>query len=530
MLAAAMVAADAWAHGGELLPPDRPIEAVVDEYLEAKLRQAGVEPASGTDDAGFVRRLTLDLVGRVPTATEWKAYVEASDPGKRTELVDRLMASPGYVRHQADEFDALMMGGTRGSLRDYLVRAFGENRPWDRIFREIVLADETDAAKKGSSEFLKQRVKDLDRLTNDVSTTFFGVNVSCAKCHDHPRVPDWKQDHFYGMKSFFARTFDNGGFLGERGYGVVKFQTTKGQERRAKPMFLTGRVVEISGPEDPPKDQQRKERKELEEAKKKKVPPPPPAFSMRSQLLEVSLRPGEREFFSRAIVNRLWNRFFGTGLVMPLDQMHSENPPSHPELLDWLARDLIAHDYDLRRLTRGFVLSRAYARSSQWRDATPPDARLFAMAAVRPLSPVQLARSMWVATADPGSLSAMNGDDLDRKVAGWEGAARDLAQAIARPGEDYQIGVSEALLMSNSDRTAPLLAEGGDRLIGKLTQIKDPQERATLAVRTIFSRPPADDEISILADYLDRRSDRPSEASRQLVWTLVTSAEFRFNY
>src|SRR5262249_40943931 len=149
---------------------------------------------------------------------------------------------------------------------------------------------------------------------------------------------------------------------------------------------------------------------------------------------------------------------------------------------------------------------------------------------VRPLSPVQLARSMWVATAEPGSLSATSGDELDRKIAGWEGSARDLAQAIARPGEDYQIGVSEALLLSNSDRTTPLLAEGGDRLVGKLAQVKDPQERATVAVRSILSRPPADDEISILADYLERRGDRPAEANRQLVWTLLTSAEFRFNY
>ena len=120
------------------------------------------------------------------------------------------MASPGFVRHQATELDAMLMAGSKGSLRDYLVQAAGENRPWDQIFRELMLPDQTDKAQKGAAEFLRQRVKDLDRLTTDVSSTFFGVNISCAQCHDHPLVRDWKQDHFYGMKSFLSRTFVNG--------------------------------------------------------------------------------------------------------------------------------------------------------------------------------------------------------------------------------------------------------------------------------------------------------------------------------
>src|SRR5271169_214860 len=101
----------------------------------------------------------------------------------------------------------MLMAGSRGSLREYLVTAAREDRPWDRIFRDVMAADESDASQKGSSEFLKARSKDSDRLTNDVSTVFFGVNVSCAKCHDHPLVKDWKQDHYYGMKSFLDRTF-----------------------------------------------------------------------------------------------------------------------------------------------------------------------------------------------------------------------------------------------------------------------------------------------------------------------------------
>src|SRR4029077_18069985 len=117
------------------------------------------------------------------------------------------------------------------------------------------------------------------------------------------------------------------------------------------------------------------EKAQLQRAQKEKVPPPPPKFSARAKLVALALQPGERDYFSRAIVNRIWHRLFGRGLVMPLDQMHSANPPSHPELLQWLARDVVSHQYDLRRLIRGLVLSRAYARGSRWEDDDPPQDR-----------------------------------------------------------------------------------------------------------------------------------------------------------
>jgi hypothetical protein len=519
------------ATGADLLPPDRPIEEVVDHYLDAALAQEKVQPAPAADDANVLRRVTLDLVGRIPTAAETRAYLDSTDPDKRAQLVDRLMASPAFVRHQANEFNALLMAGTKGNIRDYLKAAFQADRSWDQVFRELMLADESDAGRKGSAAFLKPRAKDLDRLTADVSSTFFGVNVSCAKCHDHPRVADWKQDHFYGMKSFLGRTFENGEFVGERGYGVVKFKTTEGQEKQAKFMFLTGRTVDVPEAKEPSREEQKKERRALDEARKKKVAPPAPAFSARAKLVEVALQPGERDFFARAIVNRVWHRLFGHGLVMPLDQMHSENPPSHPELLAWLARDTIEHGYSVRRLTRGLVLSRAYARSSRWASGEPPRASLFAVAAVRPLTPLQLATSMWVAVSDPALFApGIKPEDAEKRFEGLESRAQGLAAAIARPGEEYSIGVSEALLMSNGDRLKELLAEGGDRLLNRMVQGQAPGERVELAVRNILSRPLEDDEESVLGDFLRGAEDRPAEGCRQLIWALLTSAEFRFNY
>src|SRR5262249_3888614 len=142
--------------------------------------------------------------------------------------------------------------------------------------------------------------------------------------------------------------------------------TTDGKDKQAKMMFLTGKMIDAADAGEASNEEQKQERELFETAKKNKTPPPRPKFSARQQLVELSLQPGEREFFARSIVNRLWHRLLGHGLVMPLDQMHSQNKPSHPELLDWLARDFAEHNYDLRRLTRGLVLSQAYSRSSRW--------------------------------------------------------------------------------------------------------------------------------------------------------------------
>ena len=326
------------ARAGELLTPTRAIAEVVDHYVDAGLKKEAVHAASPADDASLCRRLTLDLVGRIPTVAEVQAYVASTDPEKRVHLIDRLMASPGFVRHQANELDAMLMSGVKGSLRDYLIDAFGKNRPWDQVFRELMLPNESDKTQKIAAEFLRQRVKDLDRLTADVSSTFFGVNISCAQCHDHPLVKDWKQDHFYGMKSFLSRTFVNGaenkGYLGEHGYGSIQFKTTADVEKTARLMFLTGTRVNDAEAAEPSRDDQKKEKAELDRSKKANVPPPAPKFSARAKLVHVALQEGEREFFARAIVQpNLAPVLWPGGSSMPLDQMHSANPPSHPDLL-----------------------------------------------------------------------------------------------------------------------------------------------------------------------------------------------------
>jgi len=521
----------------ELLPNNRPIEVVIDHYGDTLLKTDEITAGPQADDATLIRRLTLDLVGRIPTTAETDEYVKSKEPQKRAKLIDRLIASPGFVRHQASQFDVMLnntvAGGDarKGTVRDYLAAALKEGKSWDKIFRELMLPNEADPKQKGASEYLRGRLTDADKLTNDVSVAFFGVNVSCAQCHDHPLVADWKQDHFFGMKSFLARTYDAGGFLAEREAGLIKFKPAKGVERSAKLMFLTGTEVKTDTLRELSKDEQKKEKEFTDKSKANKTAPPAPAFSARAKLVDLALKPGESEFFARSIVNRLWHRFLGAGLVNPLDQMHSENPPAMPELLTWLARDVAANGYDLKRLTRGIVMSKTYSRSSVNTSQSLPASKYFAIAKLKPMTPLQLATSLKIATADPTTFDNLKPDEFEKRIESLESAARGFAGSIAQPTDDFQIGVGEALLFSNSDRAIKeFLNDSGGTLLGKVKTLKDNGEIADLMVKTVFGRAAKVEERTAIAEYLQKRNDRPLEAQKHVLWALVTSAEFRFNY
>ncbi len=518
------------------IPASTPVEKVIDQLVDVAITEAGVTPATQADDATLIRRLTLDLVGRIPTTSEVDAYVKSTDPQKRAKLVDRLIASPGFIRHQAALFEIMLNpdGNGRGSgaFRDYLVNSLKENKPWDQIFREVMLPNEGDPKLKGAAEFLRGRLSDTDKLTSDVSVAFFGVNVSCAQCHNHPNVEAWTQDHFYGMKAFLARTFDNGGFLGERGYGVIKYKPTKGPERTAKMMFLTGAVVEDANAKEPTADELKKEKDAQEKAKAAKTPPPAPAFSARAKLVEVALKGENAEFFARSITNRMWHRFFGIGLVSPLDQMHSENHPSHPELLAWLARDTAKNNYDIKRIVRGIVMSNAYSRSSRYEaSASPPREKLFAVGKLKPMTPLQLSTSLRIAIADPATFENLKPEDLEKKIEQLEAAARGFASLIAQPTDNFQIGVGEALLFSNGDRVMKeLFTDTPGTTLGRVKTFKEPKDAIDFLVKTVYGRAATAEESKTLVAYIEKRKGREAEAYKQVLWALLTAPEFRFSY
>jgi hypothetical protein len=522
----------------EMLPQETEIVTAINHYVSAHLAKNGVNPVAPADDATLLRRTMLDLAGRIPHALERDWFLSLPEADRRRMLVDRLMQSPDFDFHHRNWLDESLLPNQpyNDEFRNYLLTAVQGRRSWDTIFRELMKAGVVDGPEKGAAQFLKSRVRELDDLTNDTAILFFGVNISCAKCHDHPLVTDWKQDHFYGMQAFFQRTYQTRkvSALAERPFGEVKFTTTSGEEKKAAFMFLTGDQVTDRTPEFPAE-----ERKSLEERIRKleqedvEAEIVVPEFRPRDELVEVALRDSKDRFFARNIVNRVWARLLGTGLVDPLDQMHSGNPPSHPELLAWLANDLVSHGYDLRRLIQGIVLSEAYARSSEWaQPSEQPAANLFAVAKTRPLTPRQLAASLHVSVRNPEQWPAIDAtDEWIKRRTELENQANGWVREFEQPGDNFQVAVDEALFFSNSQRIQnEMLSDSDDRLLGALKKGENQNQAIEVLWLTVLGRVPQVDEITSANNWLDRIPDKKNESRTQLLWALLAGPEFRFNH
>lgn len=517
------------------LPPrDRELAQVIDFFVDQKAFQAGTPIAPQTSEVNLARRLTLDLNGRSPTPGEVVDYLETKQDSKRGALVDRLLNSAAFSRFLANELTWRLMGEEDKPFREFLTDALASHRPWDEIVKDILLVESPNQWKEGADRFLRTRVKDIDSLATDASVALFGVNISCAQCHDHPEVSDWTQERYYGMKSFFNRTFENGDFIGERAYGKVSYKTTSGEDRTARLLFLDGTA--IAEPEVPEPDGEEKKRiqETLEALKEEKKPVPAPEFSRRAQLVETGLSEGSDGFFSRAIVNWVWKSMMGRGLVEPADQMHGANPPSHPELLAWLARDFSENGYDLRRLIRGVVMSRAYSRSSEWPEEARPDPSLFAVGSIRPLAPRPYARVLAQATQGVEWLESSNelaSSAFDERVAKVESAGERFKGWFERPDGNFRVSVDEALTLSNDpDVDKNLFRSGNAAALKRLENMESAEERIDFLYRWALGRSPAFEETQWALAFVDRLSPEDVSGWRHLLWAILTSPEARFNH
>lgn len=482
-------------------------------------------------ESEFIRRVTLDLAGRIPTASELESFRNSESLTKREDLVQSLINSADFAFHQRNELDTLLLRRLEhnDSWRTYLLEATQENRPWDDLFRQIMVPEDHEDTRPAT--FLRKRLRDLDSTTNDSSIIWFGVNIGCAKCHDHPLVDDWTQGHYYGLASFFKRTYQTrAGSLGERFDGDISYTTVDGETLKSEFMFLTGSTFA-----EPDLELTEDKLKEISAAIKKaeredKAPAAPkPEFRPRSQLVDAALSETEQDFFARNIANRLWARMFGRGLIHPLDQGHSENPPSHPELLDLLAKDLREHNFDLRRTLHAMALTDTYARSASVESPPPPE--VFAGALPRPLSPHQYSLSLLIASADPSSLLGLSDPDWAKKREELERRSESVARELEIPDDGFQVSITESLWFSNHPKIQNdyLQARKG-RLTGLLQEIESDSELVGAAVQSVLSRDPLEEEQAAMTSYLESRADRRKEAIGQIVWALLSSPEFRFNH
>ena len=520
----------------ELLPADTEIQRAIDHYISTGLSDEAITPASLIDDEAFLRRLSLDLAGRIPTAAEREEYLKLPAESRRETAIQMFLNQPDFAFHQANEIDLLLLARLRkdNDWRSFLLEATKENRRWDRLFAEVMNPEVEHPGKLGPAAFLRERIREIDDLTNDTAVLFFGVNISCAKCHDHPLVEEWEQAHYFGMASFFKRTYQTKSkALAEHFEGDVKFTNILGEEKQAAFMFLSNATVA-----EPELGLQEDERKKLVEAiqlakKEDDANAPDVPFSPRAELVRLAIEDKEKDFFSRNIVNRIWARLIGRGLVMPLDQLHSDNPASHPELMDWLVRDLRSHNFDLKRLIAGIVRSDVYARSTRWtQEAERPAPDTFAVGIVRPLNPRQLSLSLMIASANSTRLPGLE------KPENWEQQRQDLenrssgfADLFPIPDEGFQVGTDEALLFSNSSRFAnEFLRMSDDRLLGQLAALESSSEQVEQAFGAIFSRLPTAEELQQIQGYLESNPSPKAENLTQVVWALLASPEFRFNH
>ncbi len=568
-------AADRWAApasprataAGPAIPISADPTAVINQVVARHWAAEKVTPAPFCDDATFARRIYLDLAGRIPTPEEVDAFVAAcraeraaapKRPTSRTvglkprakaaapapepamtaraALVDRLLASPDYAERMRDVFDVVFMGRGKGpaggrrrrgnaaeaqNLRAewlaYLERGFAENRPWNRTLADLALARPSDPKDRGAIWFLYARNNRYQEIAETVSASMLGVQVQCAQCHNHFLVPEIKQKDYWGLVAFFNRSKNQDTKEGPRVAesaigGFSNFATLQGESFPAELTFFDARVPEMR----PAPNMMEKDLPTLYRAAPA-VPvnePPVPLFSRREQFVEKVLK--SNPLVARAAVNRFWELLMGRGIVHPVDRMDSTRPPSHPELLDWLAKDFERSGYNVKRLVRAIVLSRPYQLEARRTGVVRPE--LFAYGLEKPLTAEQLYRSLMIATT--GKTDTENGE---------------LQKALTEVFPDVFVDESvstlrQAMFLTNNPIIQKLAEPTPGTTAERLLTLSDPAARVREAFRVAFARAPDAAELRAGTAYLTARADRTPQATKQLWWALLSGAEFRFNH
>jgi hypothetical protein len=487
------------------------IQEAIDENLTQAWYKHSIKPAEPLDDRSWVRRLYLDLAGRIPTLAETSNFLSAGSEDKREQLVDRLLASDEYAIHMRELWDVFLMGRVKRDNHEdrrrdkgwwrFLEYSFRENRPWNETVREMLVARPTRDELKGAYWFLFERRDGHQAIAEAVSPVVYGARIDCAQCHDHPLAREIKQAHYWGLVAAFNRSKNvkDEGISESAIGGYVNFTNLKKESQPAMVALLTGKTIPETWPAGEQKEEDSDD-KYVDAKAKVKVP----KFSRREAFADAATQ--DNPLLARAFVNRMWSIFLGRGMVHPADEMTARNVPSHPELLDWLAEDFSKNGYDIKRLVRGIVLSRAYGLEHG--DAP---AESFAAALERPLTAEQLARSWRVAAG------ASQDDDALRRAA--VGALPDVLP------REYNATFQQAQFLENSPALNALLQPADGNTADRLLKLDSDSDRAQGAFETVYGRAPDHDELSAAADFLKERAEKPT-AVRDLLWALMTSAEF----
>jgi hypothetical protein len=517
-----------------------PLHVRIDTHIAAGFGESKKFAAPAAGDEEFVRRVYLDLVGTTPTVAELYAFLADADADKRTKLIDKLLAAPGYARRMAWFFDVTLMERRadskvpRAAWEAYLTSAFAENKPYDALVRELLSNDGADPKTRAAAKFFLDRDMEPHLVTRDLSRMYMGRNIQCAQCHDHPTIDDYKQADYYGIQAYLNRSFlfpaatAATAVIAEKAEGDVNFMSVFDKAKKlhnAAPRMPGGKVLEE------PK---------LEKGKEYKVAPakdvkPVPVYSRRAGLAD-AVTSADNSAFARNAVNRVWAMMMGRGIVHPVDMDHGNNPPSHPELLDELAKEFVAHKYDLKWLVREIALSAAYQRSSEVpAGLTDPPADRYLVAVLKPLTPEQFAYAAMQATghtdAERTALGAKwTEPQLDARLmprlAPFRAALGRGADATA---DEFSATLDQTLFVKYGAAVRGLLTPRPGNLAARLNALTNPDAVADELFAAVLTRKPTAEERNDVSAALRNAADR-GKTINELVWALVASAEFRFNH
>lgn len=518
----------------------------IDRFIAAKAGDAPLAPQS--DDAEFVRRIYLDLAGRIPTVGEAEGFFKNASSDRRAQLIDRLLAGPDYPRRMQDLFHAMLMErrGDNEHWAKFLRSAFEHNMPWDQMARAIIKADADDEKQPGAAYFLTARLVsegamapvDVPGLTRDVGRLLAGVDLGCAQCHDHVSIDQYKQRDFQGLHMVFENVQTR---------RDVPYPAVAEKVMTAKKDFMS--VFEMEDMQTAPRIPGGKEIEIVAFAKgeeyavqpdRKTRAPGEPKFSPLRELAS-GLASAENELFCKNIANRLWFVMMGRGLVEPLDLHHGDNPPSHPEVLELLAREFATHRFDIKWMLRELALSQTYQRTSNVStDETATRPAAYILANEKRLSAEQLFWSVAVATGQldhSGKESTPNSFEKIVAESKELDALRGLfLKAFANPPKepevDFEPTVKAALFLMHDQRVLDLLKPKAGNLIGRVSQIADEREMIEELFLAILSRLPSDEDLADVTAYLKQHEGEGNKADAlgHLAWALLSSTEFCVNH
>ncbi len=485
------------------------LAARIDEAVAKRLNDEKV-PASGpASDAEFLRRVYLDLLGVIPTAQDAKAFLDDQDAHKRAKLIDKLLENEKYGEHFADIWQAVMLprdSANRRLAADPLVKwlkdNFNENKPWDKLVSELVTSTGNQNENGAVTFFLANQTP--DKYTDQVTRLFLGVQLQCAQCHNHP-FTGWKQAEYWAMAQFFMKVRP-GNVNAAAKMGTSPGVNESGKGKAKLPEAAMNVPAKFLQGEQP------------------KLDPSAPYRPVLAQWMTSPRNP----FFAKAMVNRMWQHFLGRGFVNPVDDMHENNPCSHPDLLTDLGEQFKSSEFDLKHLIRAICNSQAYQRSSKPASESDSAVTLFAHTAVKPLTPEQLYDSLTRVVGTPTA----NERAVNKKMAAVRGMGNSprlqfvnffMVDEGADPTE-YQAGIPQALRLMNSaqfNRPTGLLVEA-------TKAGTSPAEVIEYLHLGAVSRRPTAEETQRLVEYVGKHE--PKQAYSDILWALLNSSEFALNH